>query len=327
MNSNTALITGITGQDGSYLAELLLKKRYNVYGLVRRLSKPNTENISHILKEITLIEGDLADHASLISAVKKAEPDEVYNLAAQSFVGTSWTQPELTANVTGLGALRVFEAVRQVSPSIKIYQASSSEMFGNSPAPQNEETFFNPRSPYGCAKLFAHKIAKVYRESYNMFISCGILFNHESPRRGIEFVTKKIAYGVSQLKAGKKDKLILGDISAMRDWGYAPEYIEAMWLMLHQKNPVDYVIATGETHTVEEFLELAFKEVGLEKFDSNVIEVNLDLFRPAEVWELRGDYSKANKELGWEPKVKFKELVKIMVEYELQKYEYEQIRI
>ena len=319
MNSKTALITGITGQDGSYLAELLLKKGYNVFGLIRRLSKPNKENIFHILKDITLIEGDLTDHASLINAVKKAEPYEVYNLAAQSFVGTSWTQPELTTNVTGMGALRVFEAVRQVSPSTKIYQASSSEMFGNSPAPQNEETVFNPRSPYGCSKLFAHKIANVYRESYDMFISCGILFNHESPRRGIEFVTKKIAYGVSQFKNGNKDKLILGDVSTMRDWGYAPEYVDAMWLMLQQKKSTDYIIATGETHTVKEFMELAFKEVGVEKLDSNIIEINSNLFRPSEVLELRGDYSKANKELGWKPKVKFKELVKIMVEYELQK--------
>jgi len=318
-----ALITGITGQDGSYLAGLLLEKGYDVYGLVRRLSKPNTENITQILNRVTLIEGDLTNQASLNSAVKQAIPDEVYNLASQSFVGTSWTQPELTANVTGLGALRVFEAARQVSPSIKIYQASSSEMFGNSPAPQNEETPFIPRSPYGVAKLSAHSMARVYRESYGMFITCGILFNHESERRGMEFVTRKIAHAVAQFKAGKrKEPLKLGNIKAQRDWGYAPDYVEAMWLMLQQKNPGEYVIATGESHTIEEFVQEAFKVAGLDiKTDwTKYISFNApELTRPAEVNLLRGDYSKVKKEFGWKPKVEFKELVKIMVDAELQR--------
>lgn len=319
--SKKALITGITGQDGSYLAELLLKKGYDVYGLVRRLSKPNTENIGQMLDQVTLAEGDLTDQASLISAVKRILPDEVYNLAAQSFVGTSWTQPELTANVTGMGALRVFEAVRQVLPSIRIYQASSSEMYGNTPHPQNEETPFKPRSPYGVAKCFAHNMARVYRESYEMDIACGILFNHESPLRGVEFVTRKIAQAASQFSKGdRKDPLRLGNLTARRDWGYAPDYVEAMWLMLQQENPGDYVIATGVTHTVEEYAREAFKVAGLEDDFTKYVRFNApDLMRPAEVDLLCGDYSKAKNELGWTPKVGFKELVKVMVEAEMVK--------
>ncbi len=318
--SKQALITGITGQDGSYLAELLLDKGYGVYGLVRRLSKPNTENIGQILDRVTLVEGDLTDQASLISAVKKTLPDEVYNLGAQSFVGTSWTQPELTANVTGMGALRVFEAVRQVAPSIRIYQASSSEMYGNSPPPQNEATPFQPRSPYGAAKCFAHNLARVYRESYKMHIACGILFNHESPRRGVEFVTRKIAQAAARFSMGeRKDPLRLGNLTARRDWGYAPDYVRAMWLMLQQENPGDYVIATGVTHMVEEFVREAFKLAGLEEtdFTKYVLFNAPEAMRPAEVDLLCGDYGKAKNELGWTPQVGFKELVKIMVDAEL----------
>lgn len=313
-----ALITGITGQDGSYLAEFLLAKGYDVYGLVRRLSKPNTENIEHILDRITLVEGDITDQASLMIAFKKVQPTEIYNLASQSFVGTSWTQAELTSDVTGLGALRVFEAARHVCRNARIYQASSSEMYGNNHGPQSESTPFSPRSPYGVGKVFAHNMAKVYRESYEMDISCGILFNHESPRRGMEFVTRKIAHGVALLKAGKIKHISLGNLYTSRDWGYAGDYVEAMWMMLQNK-PDDFVIATGESHTVKEFLDRSFEYAGIELIlGDNVIQENANM-RPAEVEHLRGDWSKAKKILMWKPQVNFNELVKIMVESELRK--------
>lgn len=314
-----ALVTGISGQCGSYLAELLLEKDYDVFGLVRRLSKPNTSNIDHILDQINLIEGDLLDQSSLNTAVRKTQPDELYNLASQSFVGTSWTQPILTGEVTGLGAARVFEAVRQECPATRIYQASSSEQFGKvQETPQNEKTPFYPRSPYGAAKLYAHWLAVNYRESYDMYISNGILFNNESPRRGIEFVTKKITDGVSRIKCGKAKELVLGNLDAKRDWGYCLDYVEAMHLMLQQPKPDDFVIATGETHSVREFVEEAFNVVGLDW--KLYVKQDPRFMRPAEVDYLRGDYSKAKRILGWEPKVKFKELVKIMVEADLEKY-------
>lgn len=325
-----AFITGISGQDGSYLAEFLLSKGYEIYGLVRRLSKPNTSNIGHILDKVTLVEGDLLDQSSLNTAIRKIQPDEIYNLAAQSFVGTSWIQPVLTGEITGMGALRVFEAVRNECPLAKVYQAGSSEMFGAvKESPQSESTQFYPRSPYGVSKIFAHMTAVNYRESYNMFISNGILFNHESPRRGEEFVTKKIARNVARIaKTEHKDPIRLGNTEAKRDWGYAPEYVEAMWLMLQQKEPDDFVIATGEMHTVKEFIVEAFKVAGFSVYPDDeltwksfVTENLPENTRPAEVSKLCGDYSRAKRILGWEPRIKFKELVRIMVEYELGKYE------
>ncbi len=314
-----ALITGITGQDGSYLAELLLEKGYEVYGLVRRLSTPNITRIDNIIDKINLVEGDLTDQSSLNSAMKHVEPDEVYNLAAQSFVGTSWNQPVLTSDVTGLGAVRVLESVKNYSESAKVYQASSSEMFGKvCESPQNENTKFYPRSPYGCAKVYAYWICVNYRESYNLFISNGILFNHESPRRGLEFVTRKITDGVARIYHGRTKELRLGNLDAKRDWGYAKDYVEAMWLILQQKKPVDYVIATGESHSVEEFVERAFFEVGLDWKD--YVKVDPKFMRPAEVDFLVGDASKAIRELGWKPKVKFEELIKIMVKADLERF-------
>jgi len=315
-----ALITGITGQDGSYLAELLLNKGYQVYGLVRRLSRPNLENVEHITNSIKLIDGDLADQASIMNAIEKSCPDEIYNLGAQSFVATSWQQAEYTSNVTGLGAFRVFEAARmakKTKENIKIYQASSSEMFGDSSPPQNEVTQLNPRSPYGAAKAFAHHMAKVYRDSYDMFISCGILFNHESERRGIEFVSMKIANAVAKIKLGLENKLELGNLEAKRDWGYTKDYVEAMWLMLQQEKPENFVIASGESHTIKEFVEGAFNHVGLNWQD--YVTIDQSFFRPAEIYDLRGDYSKAKDKLGWKPKVKFEELIKIMVDSEIKK--------
>lgn len=311
---------GISGQDGSYLAELLLEKGYEVYGLVRRLSKPNTDNINHILDRIHLVEGDLLDQSSLNTAVRKIQPDECYNLASQSFVGTSWTQPILTGEITGLGAGRVFEAIKQECPTTKVYQASSSEMFGKvQETPQNEKTPFYPRSPYGCAKLYAHWLGVNYRESYNLYISNGILFNHESPRRGIEFVTRKITDGVARIVYGKSKELVLGNLDSKRDWGYSPDYCYSMWLMLQHPDPDDYVVATGEMHSIREFVELAFNEVSLdwEKY----VKQDTKFMRPAEVDCLVGDYSKAKKILGWEPKIKFREIVKIMIRADLKKYE------
>lgn len=311
-----ALITGISGQDGSYLAELLLDKGYKVYGLMRRLSRPNIDNIAHILDKITLVEGDVTDQASLISAFRKVQPSEIYNLAAQSYVGTSWTQPELTSDVTGLGALRVFEAARHVCRNARIYQASSSEMYGNAPSPMDENTPFFPRSPYGAAKVFAHNMARVYRESYLMHISCGILFNHESPRRGLEFVTRKITRGIAELKAGKIEYIKLGNLEASRDWGFTGDYVKAMWMMLQQEDPDDYVIATGESHTVRDFIFKAFEYAGIEPVYGENIVQDSSLFRPAEVEHLRGDPAKAKNILMWKPQVGFDDLVKMMVESE-----------
>jgi GDPmannose 4,6-dehydratase len=306
-----ALITGITGQDGSYLADLLVAKNYDVYGLVRRSSVPNTERIDHLTGKITLIQGDLTDFSSVREAINQSCPNEIYNLAAQSHVGSSFSLPSYTADVTGVGALNVFEAARRF-PYVKIYQAGSSEMFGSSPAPQNEETPFHPRSPYGSAKVFAHNSAVNYRESYGMFISNGILFNHESERRGENFVTRKITKAIGRIASGKQDRLELGNLDAKRDWGHAKDYVYAMWLMLQQDAPDDFVIATGETHTVQEFLEAAFSYSDL--LWEDYVVINKDLIRPAEVNVLLGDASKAKRILGWEPTIRFKQLVGMMVE-------------
>jgi GDPmannose 4,6-dehydratase len=315
----SALITGITGQSGSYLAELLLKKGYEVHGLVRRLSIPNLTNIEGIVDNLHLVEGDLIDQGSLDTAIKKIEPDEIYSLAAQSFVATSWTQPILTHEITALGAVRLFESVRKNCPDARVYQASSSEQFGSSPAPQNEDTPFKPRSPYACAKTFAHLCAVNYRESYGMFVSCGICFNHESERRGIEFVTRKITNGAANIKLGKVENIELGNMSAKRDWGYAPDFVNAMWHMLQLNKPDDFVIATGETHTVREFVERALECAGLEPDIERYVRVNPKFIRPAEVNELRGDYSKAKRMLGWQPNVKFNKLVEIMVKADVER--------
>ncbi len=301
-----ALITGITGQDGSCLAELLLEKDYDVYGLVRRLSTPNISRIDNILDKISLVEGDLTDQSSLNSAMKEIQPDEVYNLAAQSFVGTSWNQPVLTGDVTGMGVVRLLESVRHFCKDAKVYQASSSEMFGKvQEVPQNENTKFYPRSPYGCAKVYAYWMCINYRESYNMHVSNGILFNHESPRRGMDFVTRKITDAVARIYHGLTKEISLGNLDAKRDWGYAGDYVKAMWMMLQQEVPDDYVISTGESHSVREFVELAFKEVGLNWED--YVKVDPKFFRPADVEYLIGDYSKAKRVFGWEPEVKFGE--------------------
>ncbi len=315
-----ALITGITGQDGPYLAEFLLSKGYKVYGTVRRLSTPNLENISRIREQVDLLSADLLDTTSLTEAIKEAQPDEVYNLAAMSFVKASFEQPVLTGEFTALGVTRLLEAIRSVNKKIKFYQASSSEMFGKvTETPQKETTRFHPRSPYGVAKIYGHYITLNYRESYDMFAVSGILFNHESPRRGIEFVTRKISNSVARIHLGKQDKLILGDLSPKRDWGFAGDYVEAMWLMLQQEKPDDYVIGTGENHSVKEFVELAFKCVGITDWQNYVISNHPKHMRPAEVDYLIADYSKAKKVLGWEPKTTFKELVEMMVKSDLQK--------
>lgn len=316
----SALITGITGQDGSYLAELLLEKGYDVYGLVRRLSTPNLERIDTIQNKVSLIEGDLTDQSSIDVAIRTAQPDEVYNLAAQSFVGTSWKQPVLTGDVTGLGAIRVLEAVRQHCHDARVYHASSSEMFGMvQETPQRETTPFYPRSPYGIAKVFAYWAMVNYRESYDMYCSNGILFNHESPRRGIEFVTRKITDGVARIYHGFDNEIRLGNLDAQRDWGFAGDYVKAMWLMLQQDTPEDYVVATGETHSVREFVQIAFAEVGLDY--QKYVVVDPCLFRPAEVNILTGDATKARERLGWKPEVSFKELVTMMIAADMKKYE------
>ena len=313
-----ALITGITGQDGPYLAEFLLKKGYKVAGTLRRLSTPNMENIKEIADQIELFSADLLDQGSLTDAISKFEPDEVYNLAAQSFVKASWEQPVLTGEFTGLGVTRVLEAIRTVNPKIKFYQASSSEMFGKvTETPQRETTRFHPRSPYGVAKVYGHYITQNYRESYDIFACSGILFNHESPRRGIEFVTRKISDAVARIKLGKLSKLELGSLEPKRDWGFSGDYVEAMWLMLQQDKPDDYVIATGENHSVKEFVEEAFKVVGISDWEKYIVSNSPKYVRPAEVDYLIGDYSKAKKVLGWEPKTSFKELVKMMVDADL----------
>ncbi len=320
MSCRKALLTGISGQDGSYLAELLLEKNYEVYGLVRRSSNPNTQRLSHILDKITIVNGDLTDSTSLNNVIKDVQPDEVYSMGSQSFVGLSWSQPVTTGMVTGLGVVQLLEAIRQFGHGKeRIYQASSSEMFGKvQETPQTEKTPFYPRSPYGCAKLYAHWMCINYRESYGMHISNGILFNHESERRGLEFVTKKITDGVARIKYGKSHELVLGNLDAKRDWGYAKDYVEAMWLMLQQDKPDDYVIATGETHSVQEFVEMSFAQVGLDW--KQYVKQDPRFMRPAEVDYLIGDYSKARKVLGWQPKVRFKELVKIMVQSDVNKY-------
>lgn len=316
--SKSALITGITGQDGSYLAELLLEKGYKVYGLRRRASVPIMENIEHIKNEIEFIEGDLLDLASMIAAVKKANPDEVYNLAAQSFVGTSWEQPILTGQVTGIGVTNILEAVRIIKPEAKFYQASSSEMFGKVvETPQKETTPFYPRSPYGVAKVYGHWITVNYRESFDMFACSGILFNHESPRRGVEFVTRKVTDAVARIKLGLQKELRMGNLDAKRDWGFAGDYVKAMWLMLQQDQPDDYVVATGETHTVQELVEIAFGHVGLNWQDYVITDPRF--VRPAEVDLLLGDPTKAKKKLGWKLEVNFEQLVKMMVDSDLMK--------
>jgi len=312
-----ALITGITGQDGSYLAEFLLEKNYRVYGLVRRSSTINFERITHLQDKVELIPGDLLDQSSLITALQKTEPDEVYNLAAQSFVPTSWSQPVLTGEFTALGVTRMIEAIRVVNPAIRFYQASSSEMFGMvEESPQKESTRFYPRSPYGVAKLYGHWITVNARESYGMFGCSGILFNHESPRRGIEFVTRKVSYNVARIKLGLQQKLKMGNLDAERDWGFAGDYVRGMWLMLQQDAPEDYVVATGVAHSVKQLLELAFAHVGLDYQDH--VEVAQDLLRPADVYHLRGDYSKARTRLGWEPQVSFERMVDMMVDSDLE---------
>jgi GDPmannose 4,6-dehydratase len=314
--SKHALITGITGQDGSYLAELLLAKGYKVFGLVPRYATDPFENIRHILPDIELITGDLADSGSLMRAVQAAEPDEVYNLGAQSFVKASWELPELTADVTGTGVQRILEALRIMKPDARFYQASSSEMFGLvQETPQKETTPFHPRSPYGVAKVFGHWITVNYRESFNMFATSGILFNHESPRRGREFVTRKIAEGVAKIKLGTAKELRMGNLDAKRDWGFAGDYVEAMWLMLQQDTAEDYVVGTGETHSVKEFIELAFGHVGL-KWEDYVVQ-DEKFMRPAEVDLLLADPSKAKEKLNWQPKVNFEKLVTMMVDSEM----------
>ncbi len=311
-----ALITGITGQDGSYLAELLLDKGYEVIGMVRRSSTVNFERIAHLQDRITFASGDLLDELSLVNIVREHAPDEVYNLAAQSFVQTSWSQPVLTGQTTAIGVTRILDAIRLVNSDIRFYQASSSEMFGKVQAvPQSEDTPLYPRSPYGVAKVYGHWITINYRESYGLHASSGILFNHESPRRGLEFVTRKISNAVARIKLGRQRELALGNLDAQRDWGFAGDYVEAMWRMLQQDEPDDYVVATGETHSVREFCDLAFSHVGLNYEDHVVTD---DRFmRPAEVDLLIGDATKANRQLGWEPRMSFAELVATMVDADL----------
>ncbi|KUK79921.1 MAG: GDP-D-mannose dehydratase, NAD(P)-binding [Microgenomates bacterium 39_7] len=315
-----ALITGITGQDGSYLAELLLEKGYQVYGLTRRTSTQNFARIDHLIynPNLKLISGDLIDQHSLTIAIRDIQPDEVYNLAAQSFVQTSWNQPVLTGEVTALGVTRVIEAMRIAAPEAKFYQASSSEMFGKvRESPQDENTPFYPRSPYGVAKVYGHWITINYRESYDLFAVSGILFNHESPRRGLEFVTRKIANGVARVKLGKQKHVELGNLDSKRDWGFAKDYVEAMWLMLQQDKPDDYVVATGETHSVREFLQISCDVAGIKDWES-VYKHNPEFDRPAEVDYLIGNPQKAQKELGWKPTVNFEQLVELMVKAELE---------
>ncbi|HWZ42671.1 MAG TPA: GDP-mannose 4,6-dehydratase [Candidatus Saccharimonadales bacterium] len=311
-----ALITGITGQDGSYMADLLLEKGYTVYGLVRRSSLEKYDRIEHIASRIKFVEGDLTDQGSLDAAMQQVQPDEIYNLAAQSFVPVSWNQPVLTGDVTGLGALRVMESIRRHAPKAKFLQASSSEMFGKvREKPQNENTPFHPRSPYGVAKVFGHHITVNYRESYGIFACSSICFNHESPRRGAEFVTRKVSQHAARIKLGLIDKLKMGNLDAQRDWGFAGDYIEAMWRMLQQPTAEDYVIATGKTHSVERLLDVAFTHVGLDW--KKYVEIDPKLVRPAEVDYLCGDAGKAERKLGWKPKVGFEELIGMMVDADL----------
>ncbi|MCK4404666.1 MAG: GDP-mannose 4,6-dehydratase [candidate division Zixibacteria bacterium] len=313
-----ALITGITGQDGSYLAELLLEKGYEVFGMVRRSSTENFDRINHIRDKIHLRQADLLDQLSLTRLIEQCQPDEIYNLAAQSFVPTSWDQPMLTGEFNALGVTKILEAIRQVNKKVKFYQASSSEMFGKvQEAPQDEKTCFYPRSPYGVAKVYAHWITVNYRESYGIFAVSGILFNHESPRRGLEFVSRKITNGGARIKLGLSKKLYLGNLDAKRDWGYAGDYVKAMWLMLQQKVPEDFIIATGKNHTVRELAQIAFGHVGLnyEKY----VEVDPKLVRPAEVDVLLGDSSYARKKMGWKPEVPFEQLIRMMVDADMER--------
>jgi len=324
-DSKVALITGVNGMDGSHLADLLLEKGYRVYGLERRTSKPNRSNTSHLEgnPNFTFIIGDLGDQNSLLRALNQSKPDEVYNLAAQSFVGSSWTIPEQTGNINGLGVLRMLEAIREyqdkTEQEVRFYQAATSEMFGKMVEnPAKETTPFYPRSPYGVAKLYGYWITKNYRESYDMFACSGILFNHESERRGIEFVTRKITDAVTKIKLGLEDSISLGNLDSCRDWGYAPDYVEGMWLMLQQDEPDDFVLATGNTHSIREFLDLAFKEIGITDWEGYVKQ-DARFMRPAEVDVLRGDATKALKELNWKPKVNLDEMVRIMVREDLKR--------
>jgi len=314
-----ALITGITGQDGSYLAELLLEQGYEVFGMVRRLSTPNTWRIEHLLERVTLKPADLLDQLSLLRLIEDVRPNEIYNLAAMSFVPASWDQPMLTGEFNSQGVTRMLDAARRVDPKIRFYQASSSEMFGKvREVPQTELTPFYPRSPYGVSKVFAHYITVNYRESYDLFAVSGILFNHESPRRGLEFVTRKVTDGVARIKAGKADKLAIGNLDACRDWGFAGDYVRAMWLMLQQDQPDDYVISTGVAHSVKDLIEIAFNRAGLEW--QKYVYQDPALLRPAEVDHLLGDCSKAKQQLGWTPSVDFKQLVEMMVDADLERW-------
>ncbi len=322
MSNMRALITGVTGQDGSYLAEFLLNRGYEVFGMTRRTSTVTMERIAHLVDDLEIVQGDLLDQNSLAEALRTVRPDEVYNLAAQSFVPTSWNQPVLTGEFTALGVTRLLEAIRQVNPEIRFYQASSSEMFGKvTEVPQREDTRFHPRSPYGVAKVYGHWITVNYRESYGLHASCGILFNHESPRRGLEFVTRKITDGAARIKLGLTDKLRLGNLDAKRDWGYAGDYVRAMWMMLQQPEPDDFVIATGETHSVEEFCDQAFRILDLDFRDHVVVDEAF--VRPAEVDLLIGDASRARATLGWKTEVDFAGLVSMMVQADLERLEQE----
>ena len=315
----SALVTGVNGQDGSYMADLLLEKGYKVFGMERRSSRENRDNTAHLLNDpnFEFVKGDLSDQNSLLRCLKISEPTEIYNFAAQSFVGESWNTPEQTSDITGLGALRLLEAIREYGKGVRFYQASSSEMFGRMVEnPANEKTPFYPRSPYGVAKLYSHWITKNYRESYDMFAVSGILFNHESERRGIEFVTRKITDGVARIALGLSDSISLGNLDAKRDWGYAPDFVEAAWMMLQQDTPDDYVIATGETRSIRDFLDEAFAAINIDDW-TNYVKQDPRYFRPAEVDVLRGDYSKAKTELGWNPRTSFGVWVQLMVENDI----------
>jgi GDPmannose 4,6-dehydratase len=318
MSDKRALITGISGQDGSYLAEFLLAKGYTVFGVTRRPLRQPGERLGHLLDRVTLLEADLLDQASLTTAIRESEPTEVYNLAAQSFVQSSWRQPVMTAEFTGVGVTRMLDSIRTVDPEIRFYQASSSEMFGKADeVPQTERTAFHPRSPYGVAKVYGHYITVNYRESYGLFAVSGILFNHESPRRGLEFVTRKITDGVARIKLGLAAEIQLGNLEARRDWGYAGDYVEAMWLMLQQDSPGDYVVATGVAHSVRDFLAAACTYLGLDW--ERHVRVDPALLRPAEIDQLVGDASKAERELGWRPRISFEELVEMMVDADIER--------
>jgi GDPmannose 4,6-dehydratase len=317
MAPKRALITGITGQDGSHLADLLLENDYEVHGMVRRSSTETFQRLEHIRDNLVLHTGDLLDQRSLVDVLRECEPDEIYNLAAMSFVAASWSQPVLTAEFTAVGVTRMLEAMREVVPEARFYQASSSEMFGKvREVPQTESTPFYPRSPYGVAKCYGHFITVNYRESYNLFACSGILFNHEGPRRGLEFVTRKVTHGAAAIKLGLQEELLLGNLDAERDWGYAGDYVEAMWMMLQQDEPDDFVIATGEKHSVRELVQVAFDHAGVDP--GNHVGTDPRYFRPAEIEHLVGDYSKAREQLGWEPRTSFEELVRLMVDADLE---------